>query len=157
MQARFHTTRPKQVVEIGTSYGYSGLWIAAALGQQRGRLITIDSDGRKAQAALANFSEAKLDHLIEIRIGAALDVLPLIEGPVDFVLNDADKENCVRYIELLYDKLPNGAVVLTDNTHSHPDQLADFLAWVRKHPGFHSVDVPIGNGMELSVRVETDA
>ena len=68
------------------------------------------------------------------------------------MLNDADKENCIRYVELLFDKLVGGAVVLTDNTHSHPDQLADFLAWIRHHDGFHSVDVPIGNGMELSVR-----
>jgi predicted O-methyltransferase YrrM len=68
------------------------------------------------------------------------------------VLNDADKENCIRYVELLADKLSERAVVLTDNTLTHPQQLADFTTWIREHSEFCSAHVPIGNGMEMSVK-----
>lgn len=143
-----------RAVEIGTSYGYSGLWIGAALQENGGRLITIDQDPRKSQIAGAHFAEAGLEHCIECRTGLAVEVLPTIDGPIDFVLSDADKENCRHYVELLLPKLADRAVVLTDNTLTHADELADFLTWVRGHKSFWSSNVPVGNGMELSVRRE---
>jgi predicted O-methyltransferase YrrM len=142
----------KRAVEIGTSYGYSGLWIASALKENGGRLITIDRDPRKTESARTAFESAGLLDRIELRTGSAADVLPTIEGPIDFVLNDADKENCRRYVELIVDKLADRAVVLTDNTLTHPEQLARFLAWIRGRADFYSAHVPIGNGMEMSVR-----
>ena len=145
----------KHAVEIGTSYGYSGLWIASAVGVNGGRLITIDRAPHKTEAARANFKSAGLLDLVDLRTGAAADVLSSIEGSVDFVLNDADKENCRRYVELLADKLSDRAIVLTDNTLSHAEQMADFVAWIRTHGGFCSVHLPIGNGMEMSVRCGT--
>jgi len=145
-------TGAKRAVEIGTSYGYSGLWIASALAQNDGRLITIDHDPRKTDAAGAAFESAGLTPYVERKTAEAVDVLPTLEGPFDFVLNDADKPNCIGYVELLTDKLSDRAVVLTDNTTTHPQQLADFVAWMRRHAGFCSVSVLVGNGMELSVR-----
>lgn len=73
------------------------------------------------------------------------------------MLNDADKENCQRYVELFAEKLSDRAVVLTDNTLTHPEQLAGFLTWIRGRPDFCSVHVPVGNGMELSVRLGSKA
>lgn len=145
-------TGAQRCLEIGTSYGYSGLWIGAAARQNGGRLITIDREPHKHQAALAHFAQAGLADCIECRTGIAADLLAEIEGPIDFVLNDADKENCLRYVEMLLPKLADRAVVLTDNTHSHAELLADFVSWVRRHPAFCSCDVPVGSGMELSVR-----
>ncbi len=144
-------TRGLRALEIGTSYGYSGLWIASALAADGGRLITIDREERKTQAARAAFEAAGLLDRVEPRTSYALDILPSLAGPFDFVLNDADKENCRRYVELLTDKLSDRAIVLTDNTLTHPAQLAGFLSWIRNHPGFVSAHVPIGNGMEMSV------
>jgi predicted O-methyltransferase YrrM len=140
-------------LEIGTSYGYSGLWIAAALSRTGGRLITIDHLQRKSDAARANIAAAGLDHLVEFWTGTALDLLPRVAGPIDFVLNDADKENCIAYVEMLIPKLARRAVVLTDNTSTHPVELAPFLAWIRQRTDFVTATVPIGNGMELSVRL----
>jgi predicted O-methyltransferase YrrM len=77
--------------------------------------------------------------------------LDSLAGPFDYVLNDADKENCDTYIKQLLPKLVPGAAVLTDNTMSHPEELAPFLEWVRTHDAFASAHVPVGNGMELSV------
>jgi len=146
-------TGAKHAVEIGTSYGYSGLWMASALCENNGRLITIDREQRKSESARKAFESAGLLDRVELRTGSAADVLATIEGPIDFVLNDADKENCRRYVELIEEKLTDRAIVLTDNTLTHPEQLAEFLAWVRGRSDFCSAHVPVGNGMELSVKL----
>ena len=148
-------TRAARAVEIGTSYGYSGLWIASALVENGGRLVTIDHAPHKTKAARSSFEAAGLIDCVDLRSGAAAEVLASIEGPVDFMLNDADKENCRRYVELMADKLSDRAVVLTDNTLTHADELADFVRWIRAHDGFRSVHLPVGNGMEMSVRRRT--
>ena len=153
MHALILATGAKRAVEIGTSYGYSGLWIASALTENGGRLITIDHDLRKTDSARMTFQSAELDACIELRTGCALEVLRTIDGPIDFVLNDADKENCTRYVDMLAEKLSDRAIVLTDNTLTHPEQLADFLAWMRGRTDFYSAHVPVGNGMELSVKL----
>ena len=145
-------TGAKRAVEVGTSYGYSGLWIASALAENDGRLITIDHDPRKSEAARKAFESAGLLEYVELQTGSAAEILATLDGPIDFGLNDADKENCIRYVELLADKLNERAVVLTDNTLTHPRELANFTAWIRQHSEFCSAHVPIGNGMEMSVK-----
>lgn len=157
MHALILATGAKRAVEIGTSYGYSGLWIASALAENGGRLITIDREQRKTESAQTAFESAGLLDRVELRTGSAADVLVIIDGPIDFVLNDADKENCKRYVELMVDKLADRAIVLTDNTLTHSEQLAGFLAWIRGRPDFCSAHVPVGNGMELSVRLRAKA
>ncbi len=144
-------TGAQRVVEIGTSYGYSGLWMASALAETGGTLITVDHEERKSGAARQYFESAGLGGHIEIQTGKAEHVLKSITGPIDFVLNDADKENCIRYVELLADKLADRAVVLTDNIDTHRAQLAEFIEWIGRHPNFESVSLPVGNGMEFSV------
>ncbi len=145
-------TGAKRGVEIGTSYGYSGLWIGSALFENGGSLVTMDCEARKLDIARANFEAAGLSDCIEVREGSAADSLATIPGPIDFVLNDADKENCRRYVELLADKLADRAIVLTDNTTSHASILGEFVDWIRARDDFTSTHVAIGSGMELSVR-----
>ncbi len=145
-------TAAKRGVEIGTSYGYSGLWIASALSGNGGRLVTIDNDPRKCEAARKNFEQAGLADCVEIRAGVGVEVLESLDGPVDFVLNDADKESCIRYVQLITGRLVDRGVVVTDNIVSHAKQLADFVAWIRGRDDFYSTMVPIGNGMELSIK-----
>lgn len=145
----------RRAVEIGTSYGYSGLWIAAALARTGGTLITIDHDRRKSVAAREYFLRAGLLDRVELRTGPAIDELRRLDGPVDFVLNDADKANCRAYVETLESHLLPGAIVLTDNVVTHADELHGFLQWIRSRSDFFSTPVPIGSGMELSVWLPT--
>ncbi|MBU0719475.1 MAG: class I SAM-dependent methyltransferase [Planctomycetes bacterium] len=144
--------RARHTVEIGTNYGYSGLWTAAALAETGGKMISIDHDPEKTKAAMATFEEAGLSAYVELRTGTAAEVLPSIDGPIDFVLSDADKDNCIQYVELTADKLRPGGVVLTDNAHTHAEELAGFLAWIRHRADFYTTTVSVGNGMELSVK-----
>ena len=152
MHAMILCAGARRGLEIGTSYGYSGLWIASALAEEGGTLTTIDHDQRKIDAARGNFERAGLSDHVRFKLGRALDVLPSLHGPFDFVLNDADKQHCVAYVERLVDQLADRAIVLTDNTRTHPQELEAFVRWVRARPDFCSVDVPVGNGMELSVK-----
>lgn len=151
--ALVHAIRPALAVEIGTGYGYSGLWLASALASWGGRLITIDREERKAEVARSFFKDAGLAGLVDIRIGVAAEVLRLLDAPVGFVLNDADKEHCREYVEILLPRLDPGATIVTDNTRTHAAQLAGFLGWIRGHHAFVSADAPVGNGMEITVRV----
>jgi predicted O-methyltransferase YrrM len=143
----------RNCVEIGTSYGYSGLWIAAAANMGGGKLITIDRAPHKHEAARRFFAEAGLADAVELHLGEALDVLSTIRGPIDFVLNDADKENVVNYFDLLADQLTPGGVFVTDNLMTHPQIATTLLPRIKGDDRFFTTTVPIGNGMELTVRL----
>jgi caffeoyl-CoA O-methyltransferase len=145
-------TGARRGVEIGTSLGYSGLWIGAGLAENVGRLITIDIQPEKTQIARGFYEQAGLGEAIRCEVGRAEEILAGLEGPFDFVLNDADKENCQKYVELLLPKLVSGAVILTDNSITHARELASFVAWARQCPELQSVHLPMGNGFEMSVR-----
>jgi predicted O-methyltransferase YrrM len=148
-------TGAKRAIEIGTSYGYSGLWIGSAVKENTGTLITIDVDPRKSDTAAAYFADAGLTDAVRCVTGRALEVISRLEPDgqrFDLVLNDADKENCQAYVEALLPRLADGAVVLTDNTITHERQLAGFVSWARADPRLRSVHLPIGNGMEMSVK-----
>ncbi|MCB9851081.1 MAG: class I SAM-dependent methyltransferase [Phycisphaerales bacterium] len=145
-------TGAKRGVEIGTSFGYSGLHIGAAIAENGGTLTTIDVLPSKTEAAQKYFAVAGLTETIRCETGPAIEILNRLEGSFDFVLNDADKVNCIPYVEALMPKLTRGAVVLTDNSITHAKELAGFVAWARACPELQSVHLPIGNGFEMSVR-----
>lgn len=146
-----------QGLEIGTSFGYSALWTAGVLANNGGRLVTIDMESEKHRVAKGFFEQAGLVDAIECVEGIALDVLKQIDGPFDYVLIDADKENCQAYVEAVVLKLADRAVVLTDNTLTHPEEMKDFLAWLRGRADFVSAHLTVGNGMEMSVYVGNQA
>jgi predicted O-methyltransferase YrrM len=145
--------RAQRCLEIGTSYGYSGLWIGAATAQHGGRLITLEMDERKAGIARSHFDQAGLGEVIDVRGGRAEDSIGDLAGEFDFVLNDADKVGARGYVEALIPKLADHAVVVTDNATSHADQLGDYLEWVRGDGTFFSTLIEVGNGLELSIRL----
>ncbi len=154
MHALVLACRARLCVEIGTSYGYSGLWIGSAAAANGGKLLTLEIEAAKAEVATGFFREAGLQNVITCRIGLAEEALKELTGPVDWVLNDADKENCIRYVELLYPKLSVGGAIVTDNVGNQPTVRSEFVPWVRGHQGFFSTLLPAGNGMELSIKVQ---
>jgi caffeoyl-CoA O-methyltransferase len=81
-----------RALEIGTSTGHSGVWIAWALAKTGGKLITVELDRQRHQTAVANFKEAELASYIDARLGDAHEIVPALTGPFDFVFSDADKD-----------------------------------------------------------------
>jgi caffeoyl-CoA O-methyltransferase len=123
-----------RAVEIGTSTGHSAIWIAWALSRTGGRLITIDIDERRHRAALANFKEAGLDRFIDARLGDAHALVPKLEGPVDFVFSDADKEWYTNYFVALWPKLVSGGCFTAHNVTSGQAGIQEFLDHLKAVP-----------------------
>ena len=104
----------QRVLEIGTLGGYSTAWMASAL-PEGGCIVTIEVDPRTAEVARENFKRAGVAERVDLRVGAALDVLPELEGPFDLVFIDADKVNNGRYAEWALKLARPGSVIVCDN------------------------------------------
>jgi predicted O-methyltransferase YrrM len=104
-----------RAVEIGTSTGHSGIWIAWALSKTGGKLITIEIDERRHRQAVAYFEEAGLSEYIDARLADAHELVPQLEGPFDFVFSDADKDWYTRYFEWMFPKLEVGGCFTAHN------------------------------------------
>jgi predicted O-methyltransferase YrrM len=104
----------KRILEVGTLGGYSAIWMAQALPAD-GQLVSLEIDPKHAKVARGSIEAAGLEKLVEIRVGAALDLLPNVEGPLDFSFIDADKENNAAYFEHALRMSRTGAIIIVDN------------------------------------------
>lgn len=146
-------SRARNILEIGTSYGYSTLWLAEAARAVGGRVVTLELAPEKVAFARGRMQTAGLSDWIEFRVGDALASLAALEMKFDFVLLDPWKELYVPCLDLFYPRLNPGALVAADNMlfpeYSRTDA-AKYVAAIRNLPGIDSVTVPIGSGVELS-------
>jgi predicted O-methyltransferase YrrM len=143
------------IVEFGTSYGISGIHLAAALRDAgRGRLVTTEFDAIKAERARENFRTAGLLDLIEIRVGDAFDTLKSgLDGGIDLVLLDGWKPLYLPMLKFLEPRLAPGALIVADDLAVAPEALAVYVGYVRDpKSGYVSVEVPLGDRVEVSVR-----
>jgi len=144
---------PRRMVEIGTSNGYSTIWLAASLARN-GRLITIDRDPEKHRLARENLERAGLAASVDLRTGDATELAAAIEGPIDVIFFDADRFSAPEQLKHLVPKLARAALILADNAVSHPEEIAGYLAAIRALPDFEHTIVPIGKGLSIAHRTE---
>ena len=104
-----------RALEIGTSTGHSGVWIAWALAKTGGKLTTIEIDPARHRTAVANFKEAGLSPYIDARLGNAHELVPALPGPFDFVFSDADKDWYKNYLVAVWPKLVAGGCFTAHN------------------------------------------
>jgi predicted O-methyltransferase YrrM len=104
----------RRILEIGTLGGYSTVWMASALPPD-GRLVSLEYAPHHAEVARENIARAGLLERVEVRQGAALDLLPALEGPFDLVFIDADKPNNPGYLEWALKLSRPGTVIVLDN------------------------------------------
>lgn len=107
--------RPKTILELGTFTGYSAICLAKGLPND-GRLVTIEIDDELEMLAAKYFEKAGVAHLIEQKIGAAIDIIPTLDEDFDLVFIDADKREYIDYYQLLIDKMQPGTFIIADNT-----------------------------------------
>jgi predicted O-methyltransferase YrrM len=146
--------KARRVLEVGTSAGFSTLWLADAVGR-KGRVVTIEMDPQKIAKAKKNFRAAGMNN-IEIKQGVALDVLPKLKGTFDFVLLDADKENVIEYFDLVLPLVRSGGIIAADNMLFPPPYrpaMRKYARHVRRNPHVQSVTVPIGMGEEVTIKL----
>jgi len=142
-----------RALEIGTSTGHSGIWIAWALSKTGGKLITIDIDARRHREALANFAAAGVAPFIDARLGDAHVVVPALEGPFDFVFSDADKEWYRNYFDALLPKLTKGGCYATHNVSSEPRGWNhEYYEYLLKVPGVETTLDRRGGGLSISCK-----
>jgi predicted O-methyltransferase YrrM len=143
----------KIIVEIGTSYGFSGLFWLGALRHTAGHLHTIDKDPRKFESARATFARAGVGDRVTCYLGDAKQILPQMPDGIDIAFIDADKPACREYFDVLLPKLRVGGSILTDNATTHRDELHEFTAYVRSMPNVQSTIVAVGNGVEWTIKL----
>ncbi len=144
----------RSILELGTSYGYSTLWLAEAARDTGGKVVSLELADYKAQFARQALARAGLGEVVDIQVGTALETLPRLQGPFDFVLIDLWKELYVRCLDLVYPKLARGAFVVADNMIFPEVARPDALAYQQRirQLEFDSISLPIGSGIELSRR-----
>ncbi|HEX9746583.1 MAG TPA: class I SAM-dependent methyltransferase [bacterium] len=147
------TERPINALEIGTSSGYSGSWIASGLKRCGGHLTTIDWDPAKISLANETFEIAGLENYATVIHGNALDILPIFEGKFDYIFLDCDKEFYTELIDVVVPMMNPGAVMIADNILSHKDELKSFVDSVQNNPNLVSVSLGLGKGVEMSMRL----
>ncbi len=104
----------RRILEIGTLGGYSTLWLARAL-PPGGKLITLEYSPKHAEVARANLAKAGVGDRVEVKVGAALDLLPTLEGPFDFIFLDANKDGYPDYFRWAVKLSRPGSVIVADN------------------------------------------
>jgi predicted O-methyltransferase YrrM len=147
--------RAKRVVEAGTSYGVSTLYLAAAVRDNgRGVVIGTEHETKKARAARQTFAVAGLSEFIDLREGDLRQTLKSVTGPIDFMLIDIWTPMARPALELVAPHLRPGAIVICDNTESYREAYRDYFAFIENPDNrFITQTLPFSGGLEMSVRV----
>jgi predicted O-methyltransferase YrrM len=146
--------RAQTLLEVGSSYGYSTIFLAEAARATGGKLISLELAPEKVRYARERLVRAGLDRFVDFRIGSALETLSELAGPFDFVLIDLWKDLYVPCLELIYDKLSPGALVAADNMLLPEMARPDAEKYQRRvrELEFDTLLLPVGSGVELSRR-----
>jgi caffeoyl-CoA O-methyltransferase len=143
-----------RALEIGTSTGHSGVWIAWALAKTGGRLTTVEIDRGRHQTALANFKEAGLANYIDARLGDAHEIVPALAGPFDFVFSDADKDWYKNYLIAVWPKLTPGGCFTAHNVSGRTGGgIREFLSHLKTLPDAETTfDTSSREGISISYK-----
>jgi predicted O-methyltransferase YrrM len=142
--------RPQTVVEFGTSFGISTVYLAAAVTDNgTGHVLTTELSEKKVEIARANLREAGVGAAVTVLPGDARQTLAGLPGPVGLVLLDGWKELCLPVLRLLEPKLAPGALIAADDNSQA--NMAEYLGYVRDTAnGYVTVSFPVEDGMEIS-------
>jgi len=153
----------KNMLEVGTSTGYSTIWCAEAISEQSGKIITIEQNPSKIKRAKENFQQAGVMDTIIIKKGLAMQILTELNLQqkyrdfFDFVLIDADKENVIEYFDLIFPMVSVGGVIITDNMlypEKFRENMKKFSDYLKKNPELRTITLPIGNGEEITIKLK---
>lgn len=138
----------KKVLEIGTSIGYSGIWLASGLRETGGKLYTVESKKERFDMAAANFAEAGVDDIVQQIHGHAPDVK--IPDMIEMLFLDATKFEYKYYLSTFLFHMKKGGIIVADNVISHAEKLADYKKMVMDSSQFKTELKEIGTGLLVS-------
>jgi predicted O-methyltransferase YrrM len=156
MHILVRSLKAPSILELGTSYGYSGIWLAEAARASGGRVVTMELQDYKSDYARDMAAKAGLADYIDFKVGDAVQMISELPFGLDFVLLDLWKDLYVPCLEAFYPKLNPGAIIVADNMlHPGGEEVKRYGKAVRAKPGMTSVLLPVGSGLEVS-RFEPD-
>lgn len=142
----------KTILEIGTSNGYSGIWLAEALSHTGGILQTMESHKKKRFfLASENFQKSGLQKYIHQILGHAPEALPKTPKMFDLIFLDATKEEYIEHFEALKNRVKKGGMIIADNFYSHAEAMKDFTKAIKKEPGWKCFELAIGTGLLVAI------
>jgi predicted O-methyltransferase YrrM len=154
--------KPRNILEVGTLYGYSAILMADTLNGANGKVITIEIDKPIADIARKNISDAGLADKIDVIVGNALDVIPRLNSKFDLLFLDAAKNEYLKYLELAQKRnLKEGSIIVADNVEISKSEMQDYLEHVRNSRGYRSKTIKttveftpnVKDAMEVSIKV----
>ena len=140
----------RHVLEIGTSNGYSTLWLAWAVQPTGGRITSIDRSAAKHALADVHLRQAGLHGGVDLVQGEGMAVVAQLQGQFDAVFFDADRYSAPAQLQLLLPKLTADVLLFADNVLSHPQEIAGYLAAVQALPEFEQTVIPVGKGLSVA-------
>ena len=145
----------KSVIEVGTSNGYSGIWLAKALKQTGGKLTTIEFYDKRLDIAKENFEKCGVADIIETKKGDAATILEHLpeDYKTDFAFVDANKRQYIDFFHLIHPHLVVGGYIACDNVISHAAKVQTFLEDIDKNPDYENVVLPLPAGLSLGKRL----
>ena len=154
--------KPRNILEVGTLYGYSAILMADTLNGANGKVITIEIDKPIADIARKNIADAGLADKIDVIVGNALDVIPRLNSKFDLLFLDAAKNEYLKYLELAQKRnLKEGSIIVADNVEISKSEMQDYLEHVRNSRGYRSKTIEttveftpnVKDAMEVSIKV----
>ncbi len=145
----------KSAIEVGTSNGYSGIWLGKALKKNGGHLITIEFYDKRIVLAKENFKKCGVEDVIEIKQGDAATVLEYLpkDYKADFAFVDACKKQYIDFFHLIDPHLEVGGYIACDNVISHSSKVENFLDDIDKNPNYENVVLPLPAGLSLGKKL----
>ncbi len=145
----------KRILELGTSWGYSTLWLAAAARYTEGTVDTVERDLDKVEIASKYFNKSGLTDIVSVHVGEAVEMADKLPGPWDLVFIDVSKDAYVPCAEKLIPKLKVGGLMVADNmiTHRQMAEIQEFKDFLEKNDNVVSQTLPVGNGLEMTIKL----
>jgi len=143
------TAKTKNMLEIGTSNGYSGIWFGLALKETQGHLTTIEFWDKRQNVAIENFKKTGVNDIITPKLGSAFPIMQKMyeDGEkFDFIFIDANKKEYIEYFELADKMLVDGGIIAADNVLSHEEKVKPFVEKISNNPHYQVqiLDLPAG-------------
>lgn len=157
------TTKARKILELGSGYGYSAFWFSLAI-KSKGHITMTDGDRKNKTRAFDFFKKAGLQSQFDFKVGNALKIIQKLDGPFDIILNDIDKVDYPKTIDLAAARLRKGGLFITDNIlwsgqvlekkkDKETTAIVEFTESLYKDSRFFTTVMPIRDGIAVSVRL----
>jgi len=145
--------KPKRVLEVGTLVGYSTIFMGKEL-ECDAEIITIEIDKEEAEVARRNIEKAEIKPKVQVIVGDASNIIPMLRGKFDLVFLDEHKNEYLKHLKMIEKKLHRGSVVVADNAGSYAYSMRDYLDYVRNSGLYKSRFIRLGeDGLEVSIKL----